>query len=703
MGTRTNFYKIPAYAYGGQYKLSSILDNLQTYMKLTGARLERRDGDLQQADSPVAPGQIGPSKESEGSASKPGGGKGPPQFNPYDPGSDQLRGFRGRKGPAPKGSLQKLRDRYLHRARVQKRKRQSSVQPSADCENAQGSSYRPSKALATSVLGFCPYEEDSDAQKKVDVSNRGLKRGEELPDGARAKDDRTSLFAQTTVCARDGSRLSGEDASTEGPRSPTETHVNLLNLPYLDDDDEDGDDDDHDKDDKDDKGDEGDEGDDDDEDDDGGKDDEGSKDAEVKAGDDRKVDYQRNNNVHHRCVSQHSACRLETEGVGTKKRMGENAAGVAKSGGKRSQLCSSAKSGEDSRSAEQNEIHEVRKGGDLQGDAECDPLGEDKNNAVRGAEDVVQLRKDQRFPAPGEPVCANCGRFGAYVCDRTDDDVCSVECKNELLKELAARQEAEAAAEGSMTSSFVAPTAPRGALRLPDTEPERWDYRRHKWINRGSSLVTQRCWKCKRVGHFAEDCVLTLGLAAPSPADPNRYKLALPGHEENGDRAFTPYTPEMRALYKRCKGIGADSCNAKCGQCGNRSNLAFCLDCSGIFCDGSGHLTAHLRSNPAHVRIYSYKLKREVKCSKPDCPVDNIYELYSCNDCLDQVFDRYYNMFNASWNHVGLKYVPNAFACEDHFDWHRVNCTNTASDEHCHLVTKNGGKLEEPQLSEFLF
>ncbi len=39
---------------------------------------------------------------------------------------------------------------------------------------------------------------------------------------------------------------------------------------------------------------------------------------------------------------------------------------------------------------------------------------------------VVKRRSDQRFAAPGEPTCAICGRFGAYICD----EVCtwSVPC-----------------------------------------------------------------------------------------------------------------------------------------------------------------------------------------------------------------------------------------------------------------------------------
>ncbi|XP_033125171.1 probable ATP-dependent RNA helicase DDX59 [Anneissia japonica] len=37
--------------------------------------------------------------------------------------------------------------------------------------------------------------------------------------------------------------------------------------------------------------------------------------------------------------------------------------------------------------------------------------------------------KQQRLPVPGEPSCIVCGRYGEYICDQTDADVCSLECK----------------------------------------------------------------------------------------------------------------------------------------------------------------------------------------------------------------------------------------------------------------------------------
>lgn len=48
-------------------------------------------------------------------------------------------------------------------------------------------------------------------------------------------------------------------------------------------------------------------------------------------------------------------------------------------------------------------------------------------------EPVKSFKKSQRWPEPGEPVCVMCGRYGEYICDSTDNDVCSLECKAKHL------------------------------------------------------------------------------------------------------------------------------------------------------------------------------------------------------------------------------------------------------------------------------
>ncbi|XWS58968.1 hypothetical protein CRYUN_Cryun08bG0079700 [Craigia yunnanensis] len=50
--------------------------------------------------------------------------------------------------------------------------------------------------------------------------------------------------------------------------------------------------------------------------------------------------------------------------------------------------------------------------------------------------DQVKSRSEQSFPLLGEPVCVVCGRYGEYICDKIDDDICSMECKSALLQSL---------------------------------------------------------------------------------------------------------------------------------------------------------------------------------------------------------------------------------------------------------------------------
>ncbi|XP_077989149.1 putative ATP-dependent RNA helicase DDX59 [Glandiceps talaboti] len=59
------------------------------------------------------------------------------------------------------------------------------------------------------------------------------------------------------------------------------------------------------------------------------------------------------------------------------------------------------------------------------------------NNDV-AEDDVISYSKDQRWPEHGEPVCIMCGRYAEYICEQTDVDICSLECK---AKHLAKRNE----------------------------------------------------------------------------------------------------------------------------------------------------------------------------------------------------------------------------------------------------------------------
>ncbi|XP_077573194.1 putative ATP-dependent RNA helicase DDX59 [Stigmatopora nigra] len=58
-------------------------------------------------------------------------------------------------------------------------------------------------------------------------------------------------------------------------------------------------------------------------------------------------------------------------------------------------------------------------------------------------EPVKSFKKSQRWAEPGEPICVMCGRYGEYICDSTDDDVCSLECKGRHLAKLGLKTGAE--------------------------------------------------------------------------------------------------------------------------------------------------------------------------------------------------------------------------------------------------------------------
>ncbi|XP_017585217.1 PREDICTED: probable ATP-dependent RNA helicase DDX59 isoform X2 [Corvus brachyrhynchos] len=71
------------------------------------------------------------------------------------------------------------------------------------------------------------------------------------------------------------------------------------------------------------------------------------------------------------------------------------------------------------------------------------PLGKDNQNTDEDGsleEPIKSFSKSQRWAEPGEPVCVVCGRYGEYICDKTDEDVCSLECKAKHLLQTQAKE-----------------------------------------------------------------------------------------------------------------------------------------------------------------------------------------------------------------------------------------------------------------------
>ncbi|NWS33434.1 DDX59 helicase, partial [Polioptila caerulea] len=100
-------------------------------------------------------------------------------------------------------------------------------------------------------------------------------------------------------------------------------------------------------------------------------------------------------------------------------------------------------------------------------------LGKDSQNTEEEGsleEPIKSFSKSQRWAEPGEPVCVVCGRYGEYICDKTDQDVCSLECKAKHLLQTQAK-------EKQLTSDQ--PTDPQAEAHLLNTP---YSYKDHAFI-----------------------------------------------------------------------------------------------------------------------------------------------------------------------------------------------------------------------------
>lgn len=77
-------------------------------------------------------------------------------------------------------------------------------------------------------------------------------------------------------------------------------------------------------------------------------------------------------------------------------------------------------------------------GGGRRGEGGAEAGGGDSSSEEEDGP-VISYSKHQRWPVVGEPVCIVCGKYGAYIVDETDKDVCSLECKAKHLWTLGKR------------------------------------------------------------------------------------------------------------------------------------------------------------------------------------------------------------------------------------------------------------------------
>lgn len=305
--------------------------------------------------------------------------------------------------------------------------------------------------------------------------------------------------------------------------------------------------------------------------------------------------------------------------------------------------------------------------------------------------DHIRTRSEQRFPLPGEPVCVVCGRYGEYICDETDDDICSMDCKAELLKH------GDHSKGGANSQANLSKYEPQGSAVQAELEKDTWDFDRNRWSRKRSCLSPYECWKCNKPGHLAEDCLVTKPCHQPL----SLTQACIQGTDALKRSVFT--SAKLRELYRRCHQINKTVVNAKCNACCNSISLATCLDCSTIICDSAGHLSGHLSSHPAHHHIYSHKLERLVKCCKSTCEVTDIRDLLACHYCFDKAFNKFYDMYTATWKGGGLAMIWGSICCDDHFEWHRMNCLNADAEDSAYIFRQGARRGKNYQLSDFIF
>lgn len=254
--------------------------------------------------------------------------------------------------------------------------------------------------------------------------------------------------------------------------------------------------------------------------------------------------------------------------------------------------------------------------------------------------------------------------------------------------------------------SLFSMTRPNGALQmaefamdshlLPELKADTWDFDRHRWSKKQSSLCTYECWKCKKPGHLPGDCLVKY-VSSQTSSCQTSYQVS------EGNVKAISISKDLLLLYRRCHKIGKGSSSAKCNTCRSSSSLAMCLDCSTIVCDSAGHLMEHVLAHPSHQQFYSYKMKRLVKCCKSTCNVTNIDDLLACHYCFDKAFDKFYDMYTATWKGAGLSLIWGSICCDEHFAWHRMNCLNADVEGSACIISRNGSSVKHGQLNDFIF
>ena len=133
--------------------------------------------------------------------------------------------------------------------------------------------------------------------------------------------------------------------------------------------------------------------------------------------------------------------------------------------------------------------------------------------------DVIALSKDAPMAPILGPFCVICGKYGQYICDKTDEDVCSLECKQKAEARLAASQPSNAVPDELNTTlppserNSQPPPNERNTqlIGVANSEQHRYIANKHRFKDAVTILDSHKCPLCGRTGHLPQDCRYACG------------------------------------------------------------------------------------------------------------------------------------------------------------------------------------------------
>ena len=142
--------------------------------------------------------------------------------------------------------------------------------------------------------------------------------------------------------------------------------------------------------------------------------------------------------------------------------------------------------------------------------------------------DVIALSKDAPMAPILGPFCVICGKYGQYICDKTDEDVCSLECKQKAEARLAASQPSNAVPDELNTTlhpNELNTSLPSNELNsqpspnernsqligVANSEQHRYIANKHRFKDAVTILDSHKCPLCGRTGHLPQDCRYACG------------------------------------------------------------------------------------------------------------------------------------------------------------------------------------------------